>query len=170
MLKPGDYLRPTGGLIVGNGLDCNKAFLERILKAYDKQLYIKWNPKKRGGWGMWEVRRKPDTLTNVYHGEFNGAKLYTAEYVEIDIVNHVLDVEVLHENILGKIKQMDTWGKKNYIDELDSAAAKYKQEEEVKARAEMRYNAKQHKREWKEFAALVAQGVNPSHILKGMRG
>lgn len=170
MSKPGDILKPTGRLIVGNTLDCNKNYVERCLKFYDKQLYLKWNPKKRGGWGMWEVRRKPEFLTHVFQGTFNGSKLYTAEYVEMDIVNHVLDVEVLHENILGKIKSMDSWGTSNYIDGLDYAAAKHKEQEQKKAREEMRYNAKQHKREWKEFAALVAQGVNPSHILKGMRG
>jgi len=170
MLKPGDYLKPTGNLIIGNTLDCNKAVLESHLKAYDRQLYIKWNPKKREGWGMWEVRRRPDQPSKVYQGMFNGSKLYTIEYVELDIINHVLDVPVLHENILGKIKSMDAWNTKNYIDELDYAAAKHKETEEKKAREEMRYNAKQFKREWKEFASLVSQGVNPGNILKGMKG
>ena len=170
MILPGDYIKPTGNIIVGNSLDCNKASLERHLKAYDKQLYIKWNPKKNGGWGMWEVRRKPETLTNVFHGKFEGIKIYTAEYVELGIVNHVLDVPVLHENVLGKIKSMDSWASKNFIDELDYAAAKHKETEEKKAREEMRYNAKQFKREWREFASLVSQGVNPGSILKGMKG
>src|SRR6185369_13350161 len=108
MNNPVCFLKPTGSLIIGNTGDCNKGFLERCLKYYDQQLYIKWNPKKRGGWGMWEVRRRPETATNVFQGKLeDGTNVYTYEYKELDLVNHVLDVPVLHYNVLGKIKSMD---------------------------------------------------------------
>lgn len=172
MLKPGDYLAPTGRLIVGNTMDCNKAALERALKFYDSQLYLNWNPKKRGGWGMWEVRRRPDTMSKVYHGKINGVPLYTFEYKELDIIAHVIDLPVLSYDVIGKIKAMDTWANgelKNFSRNLEYSEAKHREKEEKKNRDELRYNIKQHKREWREFAQLVSQGVSPSQVLKGMR-
>jgi hypothetical protein len=171
MLKPGDYIRPTGRLIVGNVLDCNKDALERSLKFYDPQLYLKWNHKKRGGWGKWEIRRRPDHKSKVYQGHLNGAALYTTEYVEKDIVNHVLDLDVLQYSALERIKQMDSWSdKRNWVDKFEYDEARLKEQHDKRVREELRYNLKQHKREWREFAQLVSQGVNPGRILKGSWG
>jgi hypothetical protein len=170
MLQPNDYLRPTGSIVIGSVHDCNRAALERSLKFYDPQLYIKWNPKKRGGWGCWEIRRKPEHLTKVYQGQWNGQALYTLEYKENDLVHHVLDVPVLRYDVLGKLKSMDAWNNKNFLNDLDYEAERLKEREEAKAKAELRYNIKQFKREWRDFASLVREGVNPSQIIKGTRG
>jgi len=170
VLKPGDYCAPTGKLITGSVFDGNKARIERALKFYDPQLYIKWNPKKRRGWGMWEVRRKPDFLTSVYQGSFNGVGYHTAEYKESDIIHHVLDVPVLTDSLVGKIKSMDTWQTKRWQDHMEYEGAKYQERIEQGAREELRYEIKQHRREWKELAAAVREGVPLGHFLKGIRG
>ena len=170
MLKPGDYVAGTGSVVTGSVLDANPARIERALKFYDRQLYLKWNPKKRQGWGMWEVRRTPDQLTKVYQGRFNGQKLYTLERKELDLIAHVLDVAVLNDTLLGKLKSIDAWATPNFIDNLDHAAAKHAEAQKAKAREEMRYNIKQFKQEWKDFASLVSQGVNPADIIRGVKG
>lgn len=165
-----ESLAPTGKLVRGSVADCNKAALERALKFYDSQLYLKWNPKKNGGYGVWEIRRKPDTATKVYQTTFNGQKFYTLEYVEHDLIHHVLDLPRLSYDVLGKLKSIDAWAQKDFISNLDYTAARHKEQEEKSAREELRYNIKQFKREWKDFAALVSQGVNPGQILKGFKG
>jgi hypothetical protein len=170
VLKTGDYVAPTGKLITGSVFDGNKARIERQLKFYDKQLYIKWNPKKRGGWGCWEVRRKPEFLSSVYQGTLNGTAYYTAEYKETDIVHHVLDVPVLTDKLLGKIKSMDTWNHKDWVGHMEYEGAKYKERIEAGAREELKYEITQHKREWRELASLVQQGANLGQFLKGIRG
>lgn len=170
MLKVGDYIAPTGGLIVGSVRDCNKRVLEKLLRDYDSQLYIKWNAKKRGGWGCWEIRRKPNYLTPVYQGQFNDQPIYTMERKELDLVAHVLDLNYLSYEVMGKIKSMDAWGTQHWAAQQDYLAAKQREVVEKQARDELRYNIKQHKREWRELAALVSQGINPASILKGIRG
>lgn len=161
-------MAPTGKLIVGSVHDCNRQALERSLKFYDPQLYLKWNPKKRGGWGMWEIRRRPNEPTKVYQGSVDGQAFFTIEYKENDLVHHVLDVPVLRYDVLAKIKQMDAWANKNFLDNLDYEAARGIADAKAKARNELHYNIKQHKREWRDFAALVSQGVNPAKVLKGI--
>lgn len=160
-------ISPTGNLVTGSVHDCNKAALERSLQFYDPLLYIQWNPKKRRGWGMWEVRRKPESLTRNYQGQLNGCSLSVLERKENSLINHVLDVPMLRYDVLGKIKSMDAWNYKNFTAEADYNAEKHQQREKDKARAEMRYNLKQHMREWREFASLVSQGMNPAKVLKG---
>lgn len=170
MLKQGDYIAPTGKLITGSVFDSSKARIERQLRDYDRQLYIKWNSKKRGGWGCWEVRRKPEFLSPVYQGQLNGHPLYTAEYVEQDIVHHVLDVAVLNDELLGKIKKMDTWNSKDWVTEMENKGEEWKSETARKAREELQYELKQYKREWKELATAVSQGANLGAFLKGIKG
>lgn len=169
MLKPGDYIKPTGRLITGTVFDCDKRRLEKLLKDLDAQLYLKWNPKKRGGWGCWEVRRKPNQLTKIYQGSFQGQDLYTLDYKESDIINHILDLPYLSYDVIGKLKSMDAWSSKNFMAEADYAAERHKAQQDKANREELRYNIKQFKREWREFATLVSQGVNPGKVLKGFR-
>lgn len=163
-------LRGFGRVVTGSVQDCNKLALESALKFYDPFLYIKWNTDKRGGRGCWEVRRAPEYTTPVYQGKLNGQKLYTMERVESDIIHHVLDVPVLHYGVLGKIKSMDAWKHKNFNSYLENAAAEWEARERQSAREELQYNIKQHKREWREFASLVSQGLNPGQLIKGIKG
>lgn len=154
-----------GRLVVGSVLDCNKDALERSLKFYDNQLYIKWNPKKRGGLGVWEIRRRPNEMTQVYQGNWRGHDLYTMEWKELDIVHHVLDVPVLKYNVLTRIKEMDVWGKKSWVDSSDYEAERERANIEKGARAELKYAIQQHKQEWRDFARLVSEGHNPGQVL-----
>lgn len=170
MLQPDDYLSPTGKLIQFNTADCDKNALERSLKFYDRQLYLKWNPKKRSGWGMWEVRRRPNELTALYEGAVPGGELFRLEYSELDIVNHILDVPVLTYDVLGKIKSMDTWTSKNWVATQDYEARRAKDLEDRRAREELKYNIKQFKREWRELAIAVQQGMNPAEIWNLRKG
>lgn len=158
-----------GTLLVGSVQDCDKKALERALQDYDKQLYIKWNPKKRRGLGCWEIRRRPDQKEMVFKTDFNGIKIFSYEYVELDLVNHVLDVPVLSRDVLGKIKSMDAWTDKNFVANLDYRHAEAKAEAGRKARAELTYEIRQHKREWRDFAAFVAEGGNPGQVLNKFR-
>ena len=163
-------LRGFGRVVTGSVLDCDKAQLERALKFYDRFLYIKWNTDKLDGRGCWEIRRAPEQLTRVYQGAWNGGRLYTLERKENDIINHVLDAPVLKWDLLGKIKSMDAWKHKDFEAHLANTAAEHEQRTRDKARAEMRYDIQQHKREWREFASLVNSGMNPHDVLKRMKG
>jgi hypothetical protein len=163
---------PTGNIITGSVMDCNKNELEKRLKAYDKKLYIKWNPRKLKGWGLWEVRREPEKKRLVYKGEYQGVDLYMAEYVEMDVISHVLDVPILNYRVIDKIKKMDTWGDdkgRNWVDRLESQEATMKEKLEAKSKEDMRYNLKQHAKEWRDFAKFVSEGGNPGQILSKMK-
>jgi hypothetical protein len=56
---------PVGSVSIGHVLDCNKKAFEAALTAYDPLLYVKWNPKKMRGHGVWEIRRKPEFYSAV---------------------------------------------------------------------------------------------------------
>lgn len=164
---------PTGKIITGHVLDCNKKELEKKLKAYDSKLYIKWNPKKLKGWGLWEVRRQPEKKRLVYKTSYQGVDLYEAEYVELDVIAHVLDVPILDYRVLGKIKKMDTWGDdkgKNWVDRLEEEERAFKEKFDADNRANMQYNLKQHAKEWKDFAKFVSEGGNPGQVLSKVKG
>lgn len=168
--KHPNQLRGFGRVVTGSVQDCNKAALERLLQFYDRFLYLKWNTDKQGGRGCWEIRRRPEYPTRVFQGAFNGGTLATLERQESDIIHHVLDCPVLHYGLLGRIKSMDMWKYKDFDAHLAKSAAEYEASERTKAREEMRYDIKQHKREWRELAALVQSGANPAQFLKGIRG
>lgn len=126
-----------GRVIEGTLHDCNKAYLERRLKQYDRQLYLKWNPNKNKGNGVWELRRKPDTKVRVIHGRVDGGTLSSLECVENDVINHILDVPVLTERLIDKLYEMDTYREDHYLHDIEylEDRAKYKQQEnEVRER------------------------------------
>jgi hypothetical protein len=170
MPKHSSELRGFGRVVTGSVYDCDKRSLERSLQFYDPYLYIKWNTDKLGGRGCWEIRRRPERLTNVFQGVYQGAKLYTSERVESDIIHHVLDCPVLHYGLLGKIKSMDLWKYKNVNDHFESEAEEWETRERKKARDEMLYDLKQHKQEWRDMLAAVQSGANPAQFIKGIKG
>jgi len=163
-------IEPTGKFVIGSVLDCSRKGLERALKFYDNQLYLKWNPKKKQGWGSWEVRRRPDHKTAKYEGKFQTGHLFTLEYREIDLENHVLDLPHLTYDALKIIKKADTWAVKNWVDQLEEREEQNKKKLEEKSKAELKYNLKQFSHEWKDFAQYVSQGGNPGRVLSGNWG
>lgn len=103
------WMGPTGNTIKGHVLDCNQKLFNEALRAYDPQLYTKWNPKKCRGWGCWEIRRKPEFLTALDVSEWDGKLFFTVGPYENDLVHHVLDCAFLNYDQLRKIREMDTF-------------------------------------------------------------
>lgn len=156
----------TSKLIKGHVLDINVKHLEERLKRYDSQLYIVWNCKKRGGNGVWEVRRRPDKKTSVFQGTFNGMNLYTVEYKENNLVNHVLDVPILGYHVLDKLVSIDTTLTHNWVGNLEYAEAKAQETQETKSREDLKHWAKEHKHAIRDFKDLILSGTNPAEISK----
>ncbi len=181
---------PTGKLNQGTVLDCSVKPFERMLKAYDSQLYVVWNQKKLKGWGTWEVRWRPELKSvrqsehpeylqtgalrppvqgDIY--EFEGFTIVYPKYHENKFNNHVMDVPYLNYSVLTKIKQMDLWAKeelgykaKKLTQELDYGEAKYMEKVEDNAIKELDYNLKQHKSEIRWFREYVNSGQNPYRL------
>ena len=155
---------PTGKLIQGNVLDVARKPFERALRDYDKQLYVKWNPKKLHGWGCWEIRRRPDSKQVVDITEFQGTSFVHIEYNEVDVIHHVLDASFLNYDQLRKLKSIDTFtkGYKEWISDLEYWEKKQEEKELAAARAARDYAAKQFKHEIKDFKEMISSGLNPA--------
>lgn len=156
---------PTGKIIQGSVFDVSKDSLEFALRRYDPLLYIRWNTKKNAGMGVWEIRRRPEKMTAVYHGSFEGKPFYTLEHKELDVVSHVLDVPILGYHVLSKLKAMDTWEVHKFADALEYSEEKQQEKIQSKAKEDLTYHIKQHKKEFQTFRDLVASGHNPARIL-----
>jgi len=156
-----------GRIVTGHLLDCNPRHIERALQLYDQYLYIKWNPDKRDGMGVWEVRRRPTKLSTEFQGFWNDGELHILERRENDYVHHVLDVERLDWRLPDKIRSMDTWQHKDWVSHMEEGGEKWMIAQEKAIREDMLYNIKQHKKEFKDFAEMVAQGMNPGRVLSG---
>lgn len=156
----------TGNIIQGHVLDSNKKHLERALKDYDKQLYIRWNPKKVKGFGCWEVRRKPEFKTIVDYCEFEGHTILDLDYVEVDAVHHVLDAAFLNYQIVEKIKDMDTLasGHADWAAAYEHAETVRKEEFEKKRLENRSYMLKQMRKDLNWFREYVLSGNDPGLI------
>lgn len=154
-----------GQIITGHVLDVNKKHLERAMKAYDDQLYFKWNPEKREGFGMWEVRRRPNTKVPVYCGQLEGKKYYKLEYQEHEQINHIMYVEFLNYNIITKLKSIDTWVNPEWLEKLDQSAEDYIDKAYKERKDFIRYSIKQDKKYAAGFREAVRSGYNPLWFL-----
>lgn len=164
------HIGATGKIVKGHVLDVSRPSLERALRDYDAQLYLKWNPHKLQGMGLWEVRRKPETKTV---GEndvvvYKGNTYVCPKYTELDIVNHVLDVPVLGYHILNRIKDMDTWSQsyrgKDFVSEMEYQEAKYAEREEDRAFDTLNYAIKQEKTAIRGFKDYLLGGGSPHRL------
>lgn len=153
-------IAPTGRLVRGTIHDCNeKAFL-RAIHAYDKSLYIKWNPTKRDGYGCWELWRKPTKKTLVNHGEFEGCHFFTLEYQSKSLVHHIKDLEYLSYDLVDWLKQADGWNHKSVGKLLDDAYVNHLDKIDAKKWEEIRLYLKDHKSEMKDLYEYVRSGGN----------
>jgi hypothetical protein len=169
---------PVGAISRGCVLDVNKKHLEKKLQEYDPQLYIKWNPRKLSGNGVWEIRRRPEKSL-VLMGEYQGHKIYSYEEVENNFENHVLDVGSLNYEVLTKIKKMDTWTLTNsekggtrvgkWIDDFETKEASLKDEANKKMYDDLLYNMKQNRRALNEYREVILRGENPNNLAKFWR-
>lgn len=156
-----------GRLVQGSVLDCNKKHFEKALKDYDRQLYIKWNSEKNNGLGLWEIRRKPNTKTAVPKWEYGDSIIFELQYVENDLVNHVLDVPALNYAALSRIREMDCWNTKNWVDQFENAESTMRDKAYAENRANLRYAVKQNKRAFSDFRELLRSGKPIAEILQG---
>lgn len=163
-------LGPTGRIITGHVLDSSKAPLERKLREYDQQLYLRWNPRKLKGFGVWELRRRPELKTAKDFAIYNGDCYTLVDYVENDIENHILDVPFLNYSILNKLKQMDTWtisrDSEKFGKEMEYRADKFKTQEEESAKSERRYALKQQRSMVRDLMDYTLSGGDPADIAK----
>ena len=157
---------PTGSIIKGHVLDVNKKSFTEALRAYDPLLYVKWNPRKLGRHGCWEIRRKPECTTAVDYTEYEGITIFKVDYQEYDLINHVLDCAFLNYDQLRKIKSIDTFavGPKNWLDNLDRSEATVKAAREEAALKARSYASKHFKAEIGAFKEHVLSGGNP-HLI-----
>lgn len=159
-----------GSVVQGSVLDMNKKYFCEKLKQYDPRLYLKWNPKKRKGHGVWEIRIKPSKPTLVYHGEFMGQELCSLEYIESDMIHHVLDVNVLNMQVFNKLREMDAWENKNLIAEGDYEAERQLIKQELQQDEERLRMIRENKKYFRELHEVARSGVNPASLFFGRYG
>lgn len=154
-----------GKIVQGHVLDCNPKWLEQRLKQYDPQLYLRWNPEKNGGAGIWELRRLPSQKSLVYHGD----NLFTVEYREKEVISHIADLAVLNYKLLDALYEADTWRDgeqgKHYARNLEYNEEQAQERKRQRLNQEMKYNLKQFKKEMQDFKQMVAEGQNPGRVL-----
>jgi hypothetical protein len=176
-------------LIQGHVLDVSRPHLLAALRRYDQQLYLKWNAKKRGGLGVWELRRKPEFKSvqesrwldapgkgkvfvkgDVF--EFDGFTIVEPKYHETSFENHVKDFEVLTYQILDWVKAHDVWEMqntgfkgKNFVNEAEYREAKYEEKIDEDSYAEKQYMIKQHRTDFNDLREYVLAGGNPARLV-----
>src|SRR5271165_3197520 len=155
---------PTGKLIQGHLYDVNRKSFEQVLTNFDSKLYLVWNAAKRRGLGCWELRRQPETKTQIPQGLVPGGTISTLEYVENDLVNHVYDIPFLNYQVLDRLKKFDMWADANWVENFVNEEQAAKEAAQTRARADMRYNLKQDRKTFRVFKEMVASGVNPALI------
>ncbi len=156
-----------GQVIEGSVLDCNKKYLERALKDYDRNLYLKWNPKKNAGQGTWELRRLPNEKTAVPKYELNGQIVFELEYLENDLMHCIIDVPVLNYSLLKRLREMDTWGSGDWVADLEYREQKSKDLEYDKNKQDLKYNIMQYRKAFADFKEEVRSGRTPADFLRG---
>jgi hypothetical protein len=157
-----------GRVTKGNVNDCRKSTLERLLKNYDPLLYIKWNPEKRNGIGVWEIRRRPTKKEEYYRGVWiDGTPVYELDYHENDLVNHVLDIPYLTERVLTKLYEMDTYRVDKWVDKFDYEQERSQDKLEAQNREELAYQLRHHRKEIEILRESVRDGYNPAQFFAG---
>lgn len=159
-----------GKVVEGHVLDVNKKHFLEKLQQYDPLLYVKWNSEKNQGNGCWEIRRRPSKLTPIYEGEWQGQKLFRLEYVEQDLIHHVLDVQFLNYNVLNKLKEMDTWTSKTWVEDLDYEAERLKDKQETREREHWRSVIRDNRKYFKDLQEQVKSGYDPFSFFRGVKG
>lgn len=158
---------PTGRIIKGHVLDVNEGRFNEALRAYDPQLYTKWNPKKLRGHGCWEIRRRPEFNTALDVCEFEGNLIFKVGPYENDLVHHVLDCAFLNYDQLRKLKEMDTWqygSAEQWQDERERRSRDAKERAMQHGMKLRREASRTFKNEIRAFKQFVRDGGNP-HLI-----
>lgn len=157
---------PTGSVVKGSIWDCSMKAFQRAIKAYDSKLYVKWNPKKNNGYGMWELWREPNDKTWVEVGELNGEKILAPIFITKSLVHHVLDMPFLTTNVVSRLREMDAWENKNFAKQLDEQVDAHEEKVRRQRDEERRAYIREERKYLKEFKELVQSGYNPFWFLK----
>ncbi len=158
---------PTGRLIKGDVLDVSKKPFLRALQDLDPQLYVRWNPRKRSGWGAWEIRRRPAEKSIVNRVEYNGATYTKIDYYENPFTCYIMEAKFLNYDIIRKLREMDTWNKDhilNDIDTLEQREEAQKAQIKANARAALTYALKQNRTAMRDLKQMIVDGLNP-HLI-----
>jgi hypothetical protein len=161
---------PTGNLIQGHVLDVDRKAFEQAMRftLNDNQLYTKWNPSKLGGWGCWEIRRRPDFNSALDVSEFEGNVIFKIGPKEYDLVHHVLDCAFLNYDAIRRLKEIDTWQYGNagagLEDEIERRTRTRREREKEQAKKELSYMARYYRTEIRGFMEAIRSGVNPHSI------
>jgi hypothetical protein len=156
---------PVGGIVQGDVLDVSVKSFQRVLKDYDSQLYVKWNPRKLKGHGCWEIRRTPTYKTAVPVGEIDGVMILDMKTLEFSDIHHVLDCAFLNYDAMNKIKRMDTSNTKNWVAQLEAREKERVEQMQAKAKEELKYAIKQQKSATSQFYEMVRSGINPAEVI-----
>lgn len=158
---------PTGKIIKGHVLDVHEAKFNEALRHYDDKLYTKWNPNKCGGFGCWEIRRRPEFLSALDVAELDGNLIFKVGPKEYDMVHHVLDCAFLNYDAIRKLKEIDCWQygtASQYQDEVDRQTRNRQLKEKERRAKELSYMAKHYKAEIRAFMEHMRSGVNPHSV------
>jgi hypothetical protein len=162
------FMKPTGNLIRGHVLDSAVGPLVERLKDLDPRLYIRWNPKKLRGWGLYEVRYRPEFKTMKDYVVYGGNTYVVVDYVENNFANHILDTPYLNYDILTRLKKMDMWANsdrgRNFLDQTESKAASLAEATKEKALTERKYELKQQSSMIRDLMDYTLSGGDPSLI------
>jgi hypothetical protein len=176
-------------LIQGHVLDVARPPLVAALRRYDPQLYVSWNPKKRSGRGVWELRRKPE-FKSVREGryvdaptkgrvfipgdifEFDDFTISIPKYHENHAENHVKDFEYLTYDMVSWVAKHDlfAYGYKgrNALAEAEYREAQYLDKVEKDADEERQYLIKDNKTAFNDFREYILAGGNPYRLVDYM--
>lgn len=161
--------KAVGKLVKGHLLDVNPKSFLRALQAYDKQLYIEWNPKKLKGNGCWEIRRKPEFNSALDIVELDGVAIVKVGPYENSLVHHVLDCAFLNYDQIRKLKEIDTWQYGNATQYQDLVERKSRDRKEADKEAGMRRRrdaAKTFRTQIRALKQFILDGGNPHDIAK----
>ncbi len=162
------WLGATGTICKGHVLDVNKRAFEETLRSYDPQLYVAWNSRKLKGWGCWEIRRAPTKMTAIHEATYQGMAIVRLDYIEHNIVSHILDCAFLNYDAVRKLKEMDTWGKKDWAANLEYEEERKIEKGMAESQAELKYAARHYKKEIRDLKDALLSGTNPHQIVKHM--
>lgn len=173
-------------IVRGHVLDVSVKPLLSALRQYDKQLYVKWNPKKRSGRGLWELRRKPE-FKSVREGRFldtpfRGRVFFPGDIHELDtttisvpkyhenhVENHVKDFDHLTYDMVEWVSNHDLfkygYRGKDALNEADYRGAKFDEKIDEAADDERQYELKQMRTQINGFREYVLSGGNPYRLL-----
>lgn len=154
-------LNGPGHVVKGSIFDCNRATFERAIKAYASNLFVGWNPYKNQEQGCWEVWAMPSKKTPIYQGSIDGHPFYSLETVPNDFEHHVYDLQYLTLDFVGKLREMDMWANRHYLDQMDQYIDDYEQELDEKLAADIKYTVKHNKSVFRKLKQFALDGLNP---------